>query len=72
MRAQGNSGHQTYQHYFAGIDKEAELALRHLLSCPVCARVSRLLLFGFRAPPGSPPVGRSAPVGAGNAPQEGA
>jgi hypothetical protein len=72
MRVLESSDHQTYQHYFAGIDGEAVLALRHLFSCPVCARVSRLLLCGFRAPPGSPPTGRSAPADAGKAPQEGA
>jgi len=73
MRAHRSSGHQTYQHYFAGIEGEAVVALRHLLSCPVCRRVSRLLLFGFLSSQGLPAAGRSAPAGGpGKAPQEGA
>lgn len=51
MRVLESSDHLAYQEYFAGIDGKAVLALRHLLSCPVCAEVSRLLLFGFLGRP---------------------
>lgn len=53
--------HQLYQQFFADIDKETVAALRHREICPLCARMTRILLFGFLPPSGS-----------GEAPQEGA
>jgi hypothetical protein len=40
--------HLSYQWFLADLEEEALAALRHLLDCPVCRRLTRILLFGFR------------------------
>jgi hypothetical protein len=37
-------GHETFQAYFAGVEAHDLPALRHLLGCPLCQQVARLLL----------------------------
>lgn len=44
-------GHHTFQSYFAGIEARDLPALRHLLSCPLCQQMARLLL--AQGPPGN-------------------
>ena len=36
--------HETFQAYFAGIEARDLPALRHLLACPLCQQLARLLL----------------------------
>lgn len=42
--------HRLYRVFFAGIEGTAVSALRHLMSCPVCERMTRILLLGFLSP----------------------
>jgi hypothetical protein len=64
--------HLLYREFFAGVDKQTLAALRHRELCPVCARMTRILLFGFEPPLGPNRAGRSAPAGGpGEAVREG-
>lgn len=47
LRDDRAAGHERCRGFLADLRSEALPALRHLLTCPLCERLARLLLFGF-------------------------